>query len=444
MSKKLYLVRRDLENIHGPMTLEEFQVGFDRMKFGLQDEIAGHCSRWVFLENSKLLKKHYPDVFEYVYQNLKSWSHGVSNRIPEEPKEFNKKMIIKFFGIFSVILLIGGGWAYHKNWISFHIPQESAEFTVEQAITLLKEEKISVLAKKLKANLPSVVESVQNSAGIREPWMPVIRWYAFHGSGSVAGVSPEIIRGNVDAFVPGDCSEQAWKKQIQASLPQWSLLMKHEKDTADIWSRLLAWDPHWIMRRPQTGWIKPESYISACIYMALKSFFSVASEDEFMKQILLTYKEKSTFIIHSIKNRLAWQSWLVNGTARPILAFDRQNMDFLTQWSCLESADSMEKLFTCHEYYPHINQKVSYLDYRFIMNFIRLNLKEDTVEDKYLAMITDRMLEAPLLDSFTGFDYRAELAFLRQLVKEQGNVYKSLQRVRVEFPTVNLTRQYSL
>ena len=68
--ERYYLVRRDHREFIGPMVLDEFQDRLQRMEFGLQDEVSGHCGPWVVLDHKEDLTKHYPQIVEALGDSL--------------------------------------------------------------------------------------------------------------------------------------------------------------------------------------------------------------------------------------------------------------------------------------------------------------------------------------------------------------------------------------
>src|SRR4051812_11628672 len=92
---KLYLIRRNLENFSGPMTLGEMKEAYKRMAFGLQDEVSGHCGPWVSLEDLVRVKKHYPEVARIVNEEmLAGWGlsdHSARKIVQEETQKVSVK-----------------------------------------------------------------------------------------------------------------------------------------------------------------------------------------------------------------------------------------------------------------------------------------------------------------------------------------------------------------
>ena len=445
MARKLYLVRRNLETIYGPMNFDEFKDGFEHMEFGLQDEIASHCSKWVFLENTRLLKRKYPEIHEYVYQNLRTWSDGLQNKIydtrhnrPPSPKKSKRTLILLVLTLAAL-----GGFFIHKEGLLEDLQVgRSRSFSINEANRLLKEDKIAALEEKMKVNIQDILTS--NKGSDLYAWLPIIRWYAYHQDGELTGVPPQFLKGTVDEVSPDDCSMASLRDLFFDSVPQWRDLLIRRQLVDGEWARLLAWDPHWIKRRMQAGWVKPESYLGACVYMGLKVFYSIASDQEFMARIQSVYKDSSNFFIVTIRNRLSWLSYIINGTSKPNLNFDKRQTDLISIWSCMENSLKVSELNKCYEFGGGRGAEwKSYTDYRYLFNLVKPLMFDEQTGRTLLSQFDDRIFSViKNSDPYTKLDIRAEVSFLRQYFKEKGDVYKSLQRVRVEFIDVDLTRSY--
>ena len=445
MAKKLYLVRRNLETIFGPMNFEEFKDGFEHMEFGLQDEIASHCSKWVFLENTRVLKRKYPEIHEYVYQNLRTWSDGLQNKIydtrnnrPPPVKKPNKIMIL----IILILVAFGGYFVHKEGLLNNFLVGRSKKFTVSEAKKLLKEEKISLLEEKMKSNIQFILTS--NKGPNLYEWLPIIRWYAYHQDGELTGVPPQFLKGRVDEITPDNCSMTSMRNMFFDSIPQWRDFLIRRQLVDGDWARLLAWDPHWVKRRIQAGWVKPESYFGACVYMGLRVFYGISGDQEFMARVNSFYRDSSSFFLVTIRNRLAWLSYIINGTAKPTLSFQKKPTDLVSIWSCMENALNTTELNECYEFSgTKGNEWTSYMDYRYLFNLIKPLMFDEQTGKTILNQFDERIFSLiKNSDPYTKLDIRAEVSFLRQYFKEKGDVYKSLQRVRVEFIDVDLTRSY--
>ena len=72
MSKKLYLVRVDMERIYGPLTKEELKDEYAKMRFGIQDEVCSSLNKWVNFDNARSLRKYYPELVDFVEREMLS------------------------------------------------------------------------------------------------------------------------------------------------------------------------------------------------------------------------------------------------------------------------------------------------------------------------------------------------------------------------------------
>ena len=445
MANKLYLVRRNLETIYGPMNFDEFRRGFEHMEFGLQDEISGHCRTWVFLENGKALKTNYPEIHKYVFQNLNTWSDSLQHN--SFKRGINRSMLrSKQNKVFATLLVI------FVFLLIFYARKEGVfnsrkdEFSAKDAVKMLRQEKYAHLDDKIKSMLPQIL-STQKKGGEFFEWLPVLRWYAFQGNGEIPGIPGRIIRGVAADHLPEVCSYSKFRNLYLKSVPKWQDFLVKKELIEESWAQILSWDPHWIKRRVQAGWIKPESYPAACISMGLQVFSTLHSDSEFTETIAGVYGGKAQSLQDTIKNRFAWISYIVNSTSKPHMDPLLPKKNLTDQWSCMEAATNLAQLTSCHESTKKDKDGWrAYGENRFLFNLVRLLVhgSEDSRKKILADFFGDQNPSVfTATDPFNSSDLRAELTFLRTLLRENGDKEKSFNRVRIEHLEVDLSREYT-
>lgn len=440
-NKDAYLIRKNLEVIYGPVTLRELKSGFDRMEYSLQDEIAGPGSIWVFLENNKSLKRHYPEVHEHVYRNLKNWAQTSQNRIYDVPTKKlkarrNKDPIIKAIAAIVACLVLALAIYYGRNDLKDIF--KGSGLSSEYGLRLLKEEKFKVLDEYMSKVFPGLVAR-QNSNELSK-WMPLIRWYAFYGNGTLSGISAKALKGRGEALVPINCSVEAWSERFILSVPRWKLFFQKKQVIADEWLLMLSWNSNKVNRYRPPGWVNPRNYYAACITIASRVFYRLADEPQFIKLVKSQFKSDAEFMIFTLRNRLVWLSHKINKTIRPVYVFDKRHMDLMTKWSCLEHAEKLGDLANCHDLGEiESNDWNSYSNYRYNLSMVRLFMNRKSVNQSQLDKIDPKFLKYSR-DPFNKMDIRPEVFFAKQLIKSRGNTGKSIQKLRSEFPNYRESR----
>lgn len=102
---KLYLVRKNTEQLIGPIEFLELMTLIEAMQIGPYDEIASHLSRWVRLDDFSNLSKYYPDVFSYLKEKRINWLTNDA-MLSQEPVNHSKFLKIGFLMVVSLFLII--------------------------------------------------------------------------------------------------------------------------------------------------------------------------------------------------------------------------------------------------------------------------------------------------------------------------------------------------
>lgn len=105
MSGTYFLVRRNLTELLGPWDLLELKLHFEKMTFGKQDEISGHCGDWILIEQIQDLRNAYPAVYESLFA-LNAYSKFSQPFQSIEPNLQTRKLAIFVFLIIAVATFV--------------------------------------------------------------------------------------------------------------------------------------------------------------------------------------------------------------------------------------------------------------------------------------------------------------------------------------------------
>ncbi len=271
---KLFLIRRNLETFTGPMTLSEMKDAYKRMQFGLQDEVAGHCGPWVSFDNLSDIKKHYPEIARIVNEDmLAGW--GVSDHgtriVNEDTKRIDTKSS-KGIGLALAFLAIAlaafAAAVYMANGakMSGKSKDEGDGLTIDQIQGYIEKGDAAGFEDFMNSHMDEMVERTSRPKKAEAQWLPYLRLFAFSHEGQIAGLPAKYLRGSV-AAAPVDCSLKMWRKRWRMSVKNWNEVVVQRKFVRAHWARVLAWDPTWIRRRDNKGWLGNQNYYVGCLTM---------------------------------------------------------------------------------------------------------------------------------------------------------------------------------
>lgn len=441
---KLYLIRKGLESFVGPMTLAEMKEAHKRMGFGLQDEVSGHCGPWVIFEDLERIKKYYPEVARIVNEDmLAGWgvsNHGVplKEAAPEETRRLQAKPSRSFgfavaFLVIAVLAFAAAVYMANNGRFSGKLKDGGEEPVLEQAQGFLDRRDSIGFDQYMEANLEGIVRKTVLAKNGESPWLPHLRLFAFSHEGAVKDLDPKLLRGATAASAPSDCSLRTWRKRWRASVKQWAQQANERKLVRGAhWSRLLAWDPHWIRRRDSKGWPTGLNYYVMCLSMADKALAEVAADPS----LVTTAADWDKLGMPKLRQRLTWVLEMAkDGQSTQSFQADASNP--MSSWNCFEGARDLKSLARCREGASEPSDPwTSYNDERYAWNVVRLAAKEKGVPTPELldlvAKVTAKINKA---DYFTRFDYRPEHKFARGLGKSSP-VEKSVEKVQGEFTDV--------
>lgn len=448
--ERLYLVRRDHREIFGPMDLQEFQQRLERMEFGLQDEISGHCGPWIILDHKDDMTKHYPQVADALGSALSlSWREATGHaRVVSKQdlrKDRRKQKQAKRVDPTD-----------HQGFNEFIQAQQRKSKRMQYAAVSIVA--ISVLVAALilgrKEDVPASAEYVAlankaspdeflNAMGLRvipypqkylktpkhqNQWLPLFRMYAFYTTGSVDGVPPKMLRGEQPATAPLDCSVDSWKQRWRESAAQTVTFVQGKTLSKNQWTKILALDPNWVRRRPSKGWIKPRNYFEGCMMTASVALRSLSSDPMYGADP----KDAVTpDIIAAMIRRLQSQLEIVSSGRTSTVADKTTPLGVMT---CLESAASIADLDSCRGGVDLALKPL--MDEKFSLGLLKVvSLQSGNMDPRASALLPDALTKIDGEDQMSRLDLTPEYRFLSYLTN--GNsIEQSLSKVDQEFAEI--------
>lgn len=434
---KLYLVRRSMETYIGPMNISQLKLAYRRMEFGLQDEVAASCGEWIAFDDVAALKRRYPELAKVVTEELlggwgisehdqKRIIESTKRRYKKRPRSRRKGPRLVFPALVLVVILVAIAAFLMKN------SRLSSRFfdknrlpgpdVVEIHLANGDVGKFDITLKRL---LPGLLPRVTTSRKDYEEWIPYLRHFAYRQEGAMVGVSDKMLRGMGEVAAPPDCSVQAWMEYWRKiDLNAFAALNAGQAQypTAE-WSTILFWDPHWIARRKASGWIEPQNYYEACLWMARRAIPQVNKTLPADSQVPPVINLRLDFLINMVKGQR-----LSNRPEGGILGYV----------TCLENAPSMILLDKCE--LPAGNLTDEWKEY-----LARVKARSETklflanrpaIAEDELARLSQLHKIQESRDSFTSFNYQPEIRHIVAIMLNNGSVTEATKRMKYEFPEV--------
>lgn len=436
----------------GPLTLAEMKEAHKKMQFGLSDEVTGHCGPWISFDNIEGIKKHYPDIARVVHEDmLAGW--GVSDHTGARlvGDGDTKKIMVKgprslsMALTFLVIALLAFAAAVYlasanANKLSGKLNEPGREPTPQDAQGYIDRGEIEAFDEFMSVNGEGIVQRMTKQKKNEALWLPYLRYHAFLHEGSFANVPPRTLRGQAAPSAPSDCSLKQWRKRWRESMKQWNAMLQEKRLVRAHWARMLAWDPHWIRRRDNKGWIGSQNYYTGCLSMADRAFTEllsdsglVASPAEWEKLGYGKVRQRLSFVLEMARD---------GRVQSPMPPFDATNP--LNVWTCIEGAREMRELARCREgqVAPPLAQDpdgiFAYTEERVAWNALRIAAGlSGTLPADLLQAINSLAPKAQKTDFYTRFDYRAEQKLIKILAKPapgDRQIEKVVEKVYAEFP----------
>ena len=351
---KLYLIRRNLESFAGPMTLAEMKDAYKQMQFGLQDEVSGHCGPWVPFDKQDRIKKYYPEIARIVNEDmLAGW--GVSNHGERIVNEETKRLDVKStrgvglaltFLVIALIAFAAAVYMANSAKLSGKTKDPTDNLRPGDPQGFLDRGDSGGFQTYMAAHAGDIVDHATKAKNPDQlaAWMPYLRVFAFANDGQVPGLDPRTLRGTNVIAAPGDCSMHFWKREWKSSMRSWNDEIVQRKLVHSHWARLLAWDPWWIRRRDNKGWLGNLNYYVGCLTMANKALADLSTDTS----LVTSAGDWEKLGFNKVRQR---RSWLLDvsgqGTSSQPSAPAVDNS--VAMWTCFEAAKDLPGLSKCRD-----------------------------------------------------------------------------------------------
>lgn len=449
---RYYLVRRESREFIGPMSISDFKRRLERMEFGMQDEVSGHCGPWTVLDHRDEISKHYPEILTAVGESLPmSWREttGHARVISRQDSRKDRKRDQKSRGTSGHARDGFDDYLRQRQKKSQRIKLGSLVLVLSAAMfagynTLRKEDLpplaeltslagkndptdfLNVMGVKVIPSLPKIMrtQKIQNS------WLPLLRMYSFYTTGSVEGVSAKLIRGDLPPSAPQDCSVEGWKGRWRESSGQVVQFVQGKAMPKNPWTKILALDPHWVRRRPTKGWLKPRNYYEGCLMTAQVAIRSIASDPSTPPE---SQEGVNSELLASVGRRLQNQLELI-ATGRVNTPFEKTNS--LGAMTCFESWSSLSELDACRSLVTEGVMK-PLMDEKYSMGLLRAALSQGQggVDPKLGAVLQATASKLSTEDLMSHLDLGPEQKLFSYC--SSGNAIEvALSKVDQEYPEV--------
>ncbi len=430
--ERLYLIRVGMERFLGPFTLKQVQEAYQKMQFGLQDEISGGLRQWVTLDNIEGIRRHYPELVQLIHSEMMSgWGMTVApnaspnarNRIGtgfnKPPASSSRAFYISGFLLITILAILGLVSFRDGEFVNPVLYMRDRSYY--QAKYFLGDHYNARFEGFMDRNRHEINELMKKKKGYYQ-WLPYVRAVAFSRDGKWEGLNAKKLKGNAEGFLPIDCSVNAWDTRWRESRPNWTGFIEGRRPPREEWSRILMMDSHWIKKRsPMPGWEEPGSFHEACLRTALKSLVKLSAED--------SSTEGKVFL-----SRLRWQLGAIAGTS-PSAEYEMSG----TLWamSCLEDAHQDDDLKNC---FNSVKVRGGWQDFFETMSIVR-RMAILTVEPQ-LSEANVRELQG-LLTSYGSkadelfLEYEEEIKFYQEVIVQKGNVKAAKSAIQKRYPGVH-------
>ncbi len=452
-ASQAYLIRRDCRQFLGPMNSEEFKKGLKRLDFGLQDEISGHCGPWVILDSKEELNAKYPEIASLLGEALPlSWRETTSHaRIISRhrtkgdknhksaahkdagdgfreylQKQRNKSRAIT---IFFVLLIIAAG-------------------VIAAGIVLRKKDDLPPIAEVVSLSEKSDLTEFFNLMGVRvipfasrivksqknlNSWLPLFRMYAYNSTGNIDGISQKLLRGDAPAVFNHDCTVEGWKRRWKENTIQTQQFLSGKSLQKNPWTKILALDPYWVKRRPQKGWVNPNSIYEGCLMTASLAIQSLAAEASSGDSGQGTENQDNYLIVSS---RLLHQLNIIHGLSSisPSEA-SAGEVGALGMLTCLESQTTASALGNCKTVIHH--DLDTFIGEHFVLAMTQLALTQGRgrPDAQWQSLVKQASTTMSAEEIMSRLDLSPELKFVG-LVQGGLDIEQAKGKIKMEFPEV--------
>lgn len=429
---QMYLIRRENRVFIGPLTLEQFRDSLRTMNFGLQDEVAGSCGSWVVLDNEEMVRKKYPELVNIISSELPvAWremtghakqitkkeqkarqtpayqerpakrpSHSKDSSRRNQKKPSSNALLAGSLAVAIAALAAGFYLKTHDEPVP----------AVGDIATLAQKPDPAEFLNQMGLQIIPIVSKINRGKDPQGLWLPYVRMYAFYTNGTVDNLPIKILRGNVPAAAPQDCSVDMWKKRWKESAPQTVAWLNGKSLARNQITRALSWDPHWIRRRPVKGWLRPRNWFEGCLMSATVAMRSISSEPNFGADPGIVTMD----VVAAVSRRLQSQLEMIQSGKASLVADPINVTSMLT---CMEQAENLLGLQRCRSKIDDVNFQIV-MDEHANWQWVRLamNTPAGSVIDSSLqAEIAKNISRLSAEESMSKLDFGSELRFLQRL-----------------------------
>lgn len=445
---RYYLVRRECREFLGPMAASEFKQRFDRLEFGMQDEVSGHCGPWVVLDRKDELLQYYPELAKIFGEEIPlSWRENtghakvLSRKDSRKDQRKNLDDQRKSRNDFQSYMDLRNKQSKLRKTVAFLTL--AASIAVSVFILTQRDEYPSVDEVALAAQKSDPSEFL-NIMGLRAVpqaarlvksqkqqaiWLPYLRMYAYFTTGAIDGVSQKTLRGDVLMGAPPECSVDFWKRKWRETADQNIAFVQGKSLQKNPWTKLLAMDPDWVRRRPQKGWVRPRNYIEGCIMTAYTAMRSLTSGDKSDSEGLADMPEGvSDMVLSRLKSQL---EVLTNSKTSQISV-----AGILSRLTCLETQTKLEDLNACvngvdPQFKPLFDERVGFAVLR-----IGYQQGDSPVDKQQLTQRFQAVVSKFQTEDFMGrFDLGPELRMMSYLASGDSSS-QAIAKIEQEYPDV--------
>lgn len=456
---QLYLIRRENRIFLGPMTIEAFREGLRKMTFGLQDEVAGNCGKWVILDNEEQIRKNYPELVGIISAELPVAWREMTGHAKQISKKDQKVKAVKakererssstssrrssggdlesygrsrknranalLFAFIAVAVLAIAAGLYMKT-------REEPLPQVTEIAALAQKSDPNEFLNEMGNRIIPIVSKINRGKDPQNTWLPYLRMYAFYTNGTVDNLPIKVLRGTVPASAPQDCSVDSWKKRWRESAPQTAAWLNGKSLVRTQMTRALSWDPHWIRRRAVKGWLKPRNWFEGCLMSATVALRGLATEVNLGADAGVMTVD----MLAAVSRRLQAELEIIQ-TGHTSLSGDSTTV--LGSLTCMDQAENFAALQRCRTKFADVGLQ-QFSDEHANWQWVRLALASPTnpIEPALLADINQGISKLVSEDTMSKLDFSPELRFLQLLQQQTGKLDGVVERVGSEFADVRL------
>jgi len=447
---RYYLVRRECREFLGPMAASEFKQRFDRLEFGMQDEVSGHCGPWVVLDRKDELLKHYPELAKIFGEELPlSWRENtghakvISRKDSRKDQKKNLDEQRRSRNDFQTYMEQRNRQSKTRKTVAFLTLAVSigvSVFILMQRDEYPSVDDVAVAAQKqdpseflniMGLNVIPQAGKLVKSQKQQAIWLPYLRMYAYFTTGAIDGVSQKLLRGDAPMVAPQECSVEFWKRKWKEASDQNITFVQGKSLQKNPWTKLLAMDPDWVRRRPQKGWSRPRSYLEGCIMTAFTAMRSLASGAKSDVEVSVDVPEGvSDMVLGRLKSQL---EVINNGrsTQAPVTGI-------LSRISCLESQVRVEDLNLCingidPQLKPLFDERIGFAVLRIALQSADIQVDKQQLSQRLQLLAGKIQTE----DVMGRFDLGPEMKMLNYLASGDSPA-QVLSKIEQEYPDLKL------